>query len=220
MNVCWVEGVRPASHCSSLRCMWRGLRLVAHRPARAGQRRSLRVDSCRSFDGATTMMAASVKASMRRVRTMHEIRLGKIFIQLAVLLMGTLLLWGGVRAGPPIAKPAQATTGDRAASSTGQQISTQRTKLEEECVAKDGAWRSNYPCTPFGPCPSYHYCELPNPKAGTLCSSSSECGTYLCVPQSANARVRVEGRCDRFSPSNYGCRTTVEEGELEIACTD
>lgn len=166
-----------------------------------------------------TMVAVSVRAGLKRIRSMHQAHIGKKCIELAVLLVGALLLAGGAGAEPPMATPAQATAGDRAASSPDQKMHTQPTKLEEECAAKGGAWRRTYPCSPFRPCSNEHSCELPNPKAGTACSSSSECGAYSCVPQSTNVGARVQGQCDRFY-SGYGCRTTVEKGELVSICTD
>ena len=173
----------------------------------------------RSMHLPITMVTVRIRARMKRVRSMHQARVGKSFVQLAILFLGALLLAGSAKAEPPIATPTQTPPGDRAASSPGQNIPTQLSKQEEECTVKGGAWRRTYPCSPFRPCSNDFSCELPNPKAGTPCSSSSECGAYLCVPQSANAGARVEGRCDRFG-SSYGCRTSVENGVVRQICTD
>ena len=150
---------------------------------------------------------------------MHQAHTGKKSIELVVLFLGMLLLGCGVRAEPPTATPTQTTAGDRAASSPRQKTPKLPSKPEEECAAKGGWWKSTYPYSPMRPVSNEYSCELPNPKAGAPCKSSSECGGYSCVPRSGNAGARVDGQCDRFS-SGYGCRTTVEKGELVSICTD
>lgn len=143
----------------------------------------------------------------------------------AILHAVGIVLMGAVRAEPP------SQSSDVAASSPRQDTPAQPIKSEEACKAKDGRWRRTTPYSPMRPDPPNAYvCELPNPRSGLACRSSSECGSALCVPKAGDPKAgaskagkggtRVEGECSKYSSFGYGCQVSVEQGAVRQICSD
>lgn len=158
--------------------------------------------------------ADSAVMHTKLVESMHYSHLGKKFFRFGFVLAGALAFAIGAQAESPTQ------SSDRAASSQVQKLPVHPKQSEEECSANNGVWKRTYPYSPMRPnTPNDFSCELPNPKAGMLCTSSSECGRTSCIPQSDKAGTVVEGRCSSFS-SGYGCQVTLENGVVKSICSD
>ncbi len=136
------------------------------------------------------------------------------------VLVGGLALASGLRAEP------RSPRSDLAASSPRKDVPVQAIPSEEACKAKDGRWRRTTPYSPMRPDPPNEYlCELPNPRSGMSCRSSSECGSALCVPKAGDSKAgkggtRVEGECSKYSSFGYGCQVSVEQSAVRQTCSD
>lgn len=148
------------------------------------------------------------------VESMHYSHPGRKFFRFGFVLAGALAVAISVQAESPTP------SSDRAVSSPVPKLQAQSIQSEEECTVKNGLWKRTYPYSPMRPnTPNDFSCELPNPKAGMLCNSSSECGGTSCIPQSDKAGTVVEGRCSSFS-SGYGCQVSLENGVVKSICSD